>query len=157
GRRQGPRGSSPRPLRRRLSVARAVCTLESSKLRRLHAGRDPRELRPRSRAPLLSRALAGLSAAGVAAEMLGRDALGPALAGKARHRSEGGRGQVVPPAVVLGASPAGPDGHHLEADEAPLLPVEASRTEELHLQAALLTAWPVHVAIAADRPVSPLY
>src|SRR5262249_25011193 len=61
----------------------------------------------------------------VALEMLGRDASGPALAGKAERRSEGGRGQVVAAAVVLGASPAGPDGHHLEADEAPPLPVEA--------------------------------
>jgi hypothetical protein len=49
--------------------------------------------------------------------MLGRDALGPAKAGEAQHRAEGGRGQVVAPAVVLGASPAGPDGHHLEADD----------------------------------------
>ena len=89
--------------------------------------------------------------------MLGCDALGPALAGKAQHRSEGGRGQVVAPAVVLGASPAGPDGHHLEADEAPLLPVEAGRAQELHIQAALLTAWLLHVLKAPDRPVSLLH
>ena len=98
-----------------------------------------------------------LSTPSIAVEMLGRDALGPALAGKAQHRSEGGWGQVVAPAVVLRASPAGPYGHHLEADEAPLLPVEAGRAEELHLQAALLTAWLAHVAIAANRPVSLLY
>ena len=95
--------------------------------------------------------------ASVAAEMRGRDALGPARAGKAQHRSEGGSGQVVGPAVVLGASPACPDGHHLEADEAPLLPVEASRTQELHLQAALLAAGLVHVLKATDRPVSLLH
>src|SRR5580658_9100334 len=93
----------------------------------------------------------------VAAEMLGRDALGPARTSKAQHRSEGGRGQVVVPAVVLGASPACPDGHYLEAFEAPLLPMEASRAQELHLQAALLTAWPVHVLKAPDRPVSLLH
>src|SRR6516162_2524970 len=89
--------------------------------------------------------------------MFRRDALGPALVGKAQHRSKGGWCQVVAAAVVLRASPAGPDGHHLEADEAPLLPVEARRAEEVHLQAALLATRPVHVAIAADRPVSLLY
>src|SRR4051812_31650514 len=46
----------------------------------------------------------------VAAEMLGRDALGTAVAGKAQNHSKGGRGQVVSSPVVLGASPAGPDG-----------------------------------------------
>src|SRR5262245_22207520 len=93
----------------------------------------------------------------VAAEMFGRDALGPAITAKTQHRSKGGWGQVIAPAVVLGAPPAGPNGHHSEGDEAPLLPVKASRTEKFHLQAALLSAWPVHVAIAANRPVSLLY
>src|SRR6516165_1206789 len=89
--------------------------------------------------------------------MLRRDALGPAPAGKAQYRSKGGWCQVVAPAIVLRASPAGPDSHHLEADEAPLLPIEARPTEELHLQAALLPARLPHVAIAADRPVSLMY
>jgi hypothetical protein len=49
--------------------------------------------------------------------MLGRNALGPTRAGRAQHRSNGCRVQVVAPVVVLSASPARPDGHHLEADE----------------------------------------
>src|SRR5271156_3865716 len=93
-------------------------------------------------------------AGALAAKMLGRDARGPARAGKAQHRSEEGRGHVVVPAVVLGASPACPDGHHLEADEAPLLAVEASRAQEFHLHPALLPAGLVHVLKAPDRPVS---
>ena len=65
GRAQGPRGPSPRPHRRSLSLARAFRSLERPELRGLHAGRDPREPRPGTRAAVFSVAVAGVSAAGV--------------------------------------------------------------------------------------------